>query len=158
MRLRPDQVAAIAAELEVLDPHDSVWVDFAQAVTDALRDAATASAARGLSEARRQIIWALERSAIQLEIESTQLLDQQDYNAQFPGEDAQRHREAIELISQQPECWRAQAIRWLRLKQAGIACACARWPRHAAAYPLWEAKARWFDQLARELAREGHTS
>lgn len=61
MRLRPDQVAAIAAELEVLDPHDSVWVYFAQAVTDALRDAATASAARGLSEARRQIIWALER-------------------------------------------------------------------------------------------------
>lgn len=156
MKLTADQVAAIAADLEVLDPHDSVWVEFAQAVTDALRDAATASAARGLPDARRQIVWALERSAIQLELESAQLLAQQDYNAQIPAEDAQRHREAIELISLQPEHWRVQAVRWLRLKQAGVACACARWPRHAAAYPLWEAKGRWLDQLARELAREEH--
>ncbi|WP_428419234.1 hypothetical protein [Methylibium sp.] len=55
MNLTPDQVASIAAQLEVLDPHDKVWREFAALVLAAVpeaRSVATAAAkiSRGFDE------------------------------------------------------------------------------------------------------------
>lgn len=64
--------------------------------------APTEAASTALPAARRQIIYALERSAAQLEHDADRLLAERNYDAQFPEEDALRHREAIEILAAAP--------------------------------------------------------
>lgn len=47
---------------------------------------------------KAQIIFALERAEQSLQAQADVLLDQHDYNAEFPAADAERMREAIVLI------------------------------------------------------------
>lgn len=47
---------------------------------------------------RQQIIYALERAAARLDAERDKLMAFGDYSAEFPGEDAERMREAIEIL------------------------------------------------------------
>lgn len=47
----------------------------------------------------KQIVYALERAAAGLQAQSDKLLAAMDFDAEFPAEDAQRMREAIELLT-----------------------------------------------------------
>ena len=51
------------------------------------------------SEALKQIVYALERQERALQAQADRLNDQLDYSAEFPAEDAQRMREAIQIVS-----------------------------------------------------------
>lgn len=45
-----------------------------------------------------QVIYAIERAERRLQAEADTLHEQMDYSAEFPSEDAERMREAIELL------------------------------------------------------------
>lgn len=48
----------------------------------------------------QQVIYALQRQARSLDDFANRLIDQRDYSAEFPAEDADRLREAVSLIEQ----------------------------------------------------------
>lgn len=53
-------------------------------------------------EQRKQIVYALERQIKTLEDHANRLAAEHDYAAEFPAEDADRLREAIELVKETP--------------------------------------------------------
>lgn len=51
-----------------------------------------------LPETLKQIVYALQRQANALQAQADKLSDQLDYSAEFPAEDAERMREAIQIV------------------------------------------------------------
>lgn len=67
----------------------------------------------------QQIVYALRRAESYLQAESDRLLNVRDYTAEFPGEDAERMREAIGLLERGEPC---QCAKCGRYAIGGAAC------------------------------------